>query len=76
MEFCQEIFDERKIGICLRGGSGHRVMRSLVQNIPGIYTLFLPDRILPVYFLILIGYASMIFIYGGIRMIIFLIELF
>ena len=39
-----------------------------------LYTYFLPDRFVPYYSLVMIGFMSIICIYGGIRMIMFLID--
>ena len=39
-----------------------------------IYTFFLPDRVVPIYFLIVMMYMSVMLIYGGVRMILFLLE--
>ena len=38
-EFCQEIFDEREIGIRLRGGSGHISMIPVHEEFPSSFLL-------------------------------------
>lgn len=40
------------------------------------YTYFLPDRFVPVYFLYLARFISIMLIYSGIRMVMFLLEIF
>ena len=40
------------------------------------YTYFLPDRFIPIYFLYFARFISIVLIYGGIRMIMFLIDVF
>ncbi len=40
-----------------------------------LYTYFLPDRFVLTYFLMLARFISVVFIYGGVKMILFLIKL-
>ena len=61
-------------------------LKQVAENVPNmkksggiafrLYTYFLPDRFVPGYFLIVMGFMSVLLIYGGIRMIMFLIQVF
>jgi hypothetical protein len=61
-------------------------LKKVAENVPNMkksagifyrfYTYFLPDRFVPVYFLIAMGFMSIMLIYGGIRMVMFLIQVF
>jgi len=58
--------------------------KKVAENIPNMkkrmgifyrfYTYFLPDRFVPTYFLFAMRFMSVVLIYGGIRMIMFLME--
>ena len=61
-------------------------LKEVAENVPNMkksagifyrfYTYFLPDRFVPVYFLMAMGFMSIMLIYGGVRMIMFLIRVF
>ncbi len=61
---------------------GEQVKQRVRANLPdmkksflyGLYTYFLPDRLVPTYFLILARFISVVLIYGGVKMILLLIE--
>jgi len=65
---------------------GEQIKKRVAKQLPDMkkrmgifyhfYTYFLPDRFVPIYFLYLARFSSIVFIYGGVRMIMFLIDVF
>jgi len=65
---------------------GEQTKQRIIRNLPKnkeafgsfyrIYTLFLPDRYVPTYFLYIVRFMSLSFLFGGLRMFLQFLELF